>query len=62
MTTYVLELTEQEMRVVRAALEAHRGEFGHDEAEVARAIEAVIARVRSTVHPTDDPAAVSRAR
>ncbi len=43
---YTVELSEQELRVVIAALEAYLGEFGHDEADTGRLIRAVIARVQ----------------
>ena len=42
---YTLELSDQELRVVRAALEAYLEEFGHDEAETLRLIKGVMARV-----------------
>ena len=43
---YTLELSEDELRVVREALEAYLEEFGHDEAETLRLIKGVMARVR----------------
>lgn len=43
---YILELSEQELRVVAGALDAYLDEFGHDEADTERLIKAVIARVQ----------------
>ncbi len=38
-------LTNDELRIVHAALHSHLDDFGHDEADVLRAIKAVIAKL-----------------
>ena len=40
-----IELTEDELRLVRAALHSYLEDFGHEEADVLRAIKAVLAKV-----------------
>jgi hypothetical protein len=40
-----LELTDEELRLVRSALTAYLEDFGHDEADVLRAVKAVIAKL-----------------
>ena len=42
---YTLELSSEEVRLVRAALHAYLDDFGHDEAELLRALKALIARL-----------------
>ena len=42
-----LELTDEELRLVRAALTAYLEDFGHDEAEILRALKAILARLPS---------------
>jgi hypothetical protein len=42
-----IELTDEELRVVHAALHAYLDDFGHEEAEVLRLIKRVIARLPS---------------
>ena len=39
-----VELTEEEMRLLRAALHAYLDDFGHDEADVLRSLKALIAK------------------
>jgi hypothetical protein len=45
---HTLELTEEELRLVRAALTAYLEDFGHEEADLLRAIKAIIARLPQT--------------
>ncbi len=45
---YTIELTDEELRLVRAALNAYLEDFGHDEADVLRAVKAVIAKLPDT--------------
>jgi hypothetical protein len=45
---HTIELTDEELRLVRAALNAYLEDFGHDEADVLRAVKAVIAKLPDT--------------
>jgi hypothetical protein len=40
-----LELTDEELRIVQAALHSYLDDFGHEEADVLRAIKALIAKL-----------------
>lgn len=40
-----LELSDDELRLVRSALEAYLEEFGHDEADIVKAIKGVMAKI-----------------
>jgi hypothetical protein len=42
---HTIELTDDELRLVRAALNAYLEDFGHEEADVLRAVKAVIAKL-----------------
>jgi hypothetical protein len=42
---HTIELTDDELRLVRAALNAYLVDFGHEEADVLRAVKAVIAKL-----------------
>ncbi|MGH3022902.1 MAG: hypothetical protein ACRDNI_04530 [Gaiellaceae bacterium] len=42
---HTLELTDEELRLVRAALVSYLEDFGHEEADILRAIKAVIGRL-----------------
>jgi hypothetical protein len=42
---YSIELTDDELRVVHAALHAYLDDFGHEEADVLRLIKRVIAKL-----------------
>ena len=42
---HTIELTEEELRLVRAALHSYLEDFGHDEADVLRAIKLVLAKL-----------------
>ena len=42
---YTLELTEEEPRIVHAALHAYLDDFGHEEADVLRAIKKILAKL-----------------
>ena len=44
-----LELSQEELRLLRAALHAYLEDFGHEEADVLRAIKRVLAKL-----PPDD--------
>ena len=42
---HTIEVTDEELRLVRAALNAYLEDFGHEEADVLRAVKAVIAKL-----------------
>ena len=42
---HTIELTEEELRMVHQALRSYLDDFGHDEADVLRAIKALIAKL-----------------
>ena len=42
---HTLELTEEELRLLRAALHSYLDDFGHEEADVLRTIKALIAKL-----------------
>ena len=42
---HTLELTDDELRILQAALHSYLDDFGHDEADVLRAIKALIAKL-----------------
>ena len=42
---YNIELTEEELRIVRNALHSFLEDFGHEEADVLRSIKAVLAKL-----------------
>ena len=42
---HVLELTDEELRLIRAALRSYLDDFGHDEADVLRHVKALIAKL-----------------
>jgi hypothetical protein len=44
---HTIELTDDELRLVRAALRSYLEDFGHDEADVLRAIKQVLAKLPS---------------
>ena len=50
---HTIELTDEELRLVRAALHAYLDDFGHDEADVLRAIKLILAKLPADV--TEDP-------
>ena len=42
---HTIELTEEDLRLARAALHSYLEDFGHDEADVLRAIKQVLAKL-----------------
>ncbi len=42
---HTIELTDEELRLVRSALHAYLEDFGHEEADVLRAIKSVLAKL-----------------
>ena len=45
MATHTIELTDEELRLLHAALHSYLDDFGHDEADVLRRIKALIAKL-----------------
>lgn len=48
---YTIELDDEELRLVRSAIGSYVREFGHDEAEVLRAMKALMARLPGPATP-----------
>jgi hypothetical protein len=48
---HTIQLTEEELRILRSALQTYLDDFGHEEADVLRAIKAIIAKL-----PASQPA------
>jgi hypothetical protein len=44
---HTIELTDDELRIVRAALHSYLEDFGHEEADILRAVKALIAKLPS---------------
>jgi hypothetical protein len=42
---HTIELTDEQLRLVRAALRAYLDDFGHEEADVLRALKALLAKL-----------------
>jgi len=42
---HTIELTEEELRLVRSALQSFLEDFGHDEADVLRSIKQILAKL-----------------
>jgi hypothetical protein len=42
---HTIELTDEELRVLKAALHAYLDDFGHEEADVLRQIKALLAKL-----------------
>ncbi len=42
---HTIELTEDELRLLRSALHSYLEDFGHDEADVLRAIKQILAKL-----------------
>lgn len=49
---FTIELTDDELRLVRSALGSYVREFGHDEADVLRAYKSLLARLPEASQPT----------
>ena len=45
---HTIELTEEELRLLHAALHSYLDDFGHDEADVLRDLKALIAKLPRT--------------
>jgi hypothetical protein len=53
MTT--IELTDEELALVRSALKSFLDDFGHDQQDLVRRIEGVLAKFPETVDPPPGP-------
>jgi hypothetical protein len=42
---HTIELTDEQLKLVRAALHAYLDDFGHEEADVLRALKALLAKL-----------------
>jgi hypothetical protein len=42
---HTIELTDEELRLIRVALHSYLEDFGHEEADVLRAVKAVLAKL-----------------
>ncbi len=42
---HTIELTDEELRLLRAALHSYLDDFGHDQADVLRSLKALIAKL-----------------
>ena len=49
----MLELTDEELRLLQAALHSHLDDFGHNEADVLREIKELIAKLPTPGVPDD---------
>ena len=47
---HAIELTDEELRIVRAALTAYLEDFGHEEAEILRSVKQVLAKLPVSQH------------
>jgi hypothetical protein len=45
---HTIELTDEELRIIHAALHAYLNDFGHEEADVLRKLKALIAKLPQT--------------
>ena len=48
MATHAIELTDDELRLLHAALHSYLDDFGHNEADVLRLIKALIAKLHES--------------
>ena len=42
---HVIELTDEQLRLVREALRAYLDDFGHEEADILQAVKAILAKL-----------------
>ncbi len=50
---HTIELSDEELRLVRAALRSYLDDFGHEEADILRAIKQVLAKLPGEAAPAD---------
>jgi hypothetical protein len=46
---YVIELNDEELRILRAALTSYLEDFGHEEADLLRAVKRILAKLPDQV-------------
>lgn len=46
----IIELTDDELRIIHAALKSYLEDFGHEEADILRAVKALLAKLPSGEH------------
>ena len=51
MADHTIELTDDELKLVRSALHSYLDDFGHEEADVLRAIKALLAKLPEQTPP-----------
>ena len=51
---HTIELTDDELRVVHAALRSYLEDFGHDEADILRATKQLLAKLPAAQGPSPD--------
>ena len=54
-----IELTDEELRIVHAALHAYLNDFGHEEADLLREIKKVLAKLPSPAAPRSSSASAA---
>lgn len=52
---HTIELTDDELRIVQAAVRSYLDDFGHDEADLLRAVKALIAKLPQAPAPPSPP-------
>jgi hypothetical protein len=48
---HTIELTDEELRIVHAALRSYLDDFGHEEADMLRLVKRILAKLPATEHP-----------
>jgi len=48
--THTVELTDAELKIIRSALRSYLEDFGHDEADILRAVKALLEKLPSGEH------------
>ena len=48
--TNTIELSDEELRIIRSALRSYLEDFGHEEADILRAVKALLAKLPSGEH------------
>jgi hypothetical protein len=51
---HVIELNDAELKIIHSALRSYLEDFGHDEADILRAVKALLAKMPSGEHYFDE--------
>ena len=51
---HVIELNDDELKIIHSALRSYLEDFGHDEADILRAVKALLAKMPSGEHYFDE--------